>query len=343
MTSHDLVIRGGDVVDGTGAAARAADVGVDERTHRRGGRDCRPRRGARSTRTARSSRPGFVDIHTHYDGQATWDEPHVTPSTAARRDHGGHGQLRRRLCAGAARRPRPADRADGRRRGHSRRGAARRAVVGLGDVPAVSRLSVAAPVRHRHRSAAAARRVARLRDGRARRESRAGDRRRHRADARAGARGGRRRRDRLLDVAHAESSQQQRRADAVADGRGRRAGRHRDGPEGCRPRRARVDLRFRRSRRRVQHRRTDGRGERSPHLDLVGAGIVAERLEEDARSNSEQRRRRTRDARPGCAAADRHRARSVDDVESVADAAVVYGDREGCRSPSGSRRLQIPR
>jgi N-acyl-D-aspartate/D-glutamate deacylase len=75
---HDLVIRGGTVVDGTGAAARTADVAVTDGVVTEVGRvDGRARRtidadGALVT-------PGFVDIHTHYDGQATWDEQ-LTPS-----------------------------------------------------------------------------------------------------------------------------------------------------------------------------------------------------------------------------------------------------------------------
>lgn len=71
---HDLVIRGGTVVDGTGAPARTADIAVD------GGRissvgSCA---GEEANRTVDADgllvTPGFVDIHTHYDGQATWDE-----------------------------------------------------------------------------------------------------------------------------------------------------------------------------------------------------------------------------------------------------------------------------
>jgi N-acyl-D-amino-acid deacylase len=75
---HDLVIRGGTVVDGTGAAARTADVcvrdGVIVDVGRAGGR-------ARHTIDADGLlvTPGFVDSHTHYDGQATWD-PHLSPS-----------------------------------------------------------------------------------------------------------------------------------------------------------------------------------------------------------------------------------------------------------------------
>ena len=69
----DLVIRGGSVIDGTGAPARTADVAIAGATVVEVGRvDGEARQeidadGALVT-------PGFVDIHTHYDGQATWDE-----------------------------------------------------------------------------------------------------------------------------------------------------------------------------------------------------------------------------------------------------------------------------
>jgi N-acyl-D-amino-acid deacylase len=78
MATHDLVIRGGTVVDGTGAPARTADVaitaGVVTEVGRVDGRGTEEidADGALVT-------PGFVDIHTHYDGQATWDEQ-LTPS-----------------------------------------------------------------------------------------------------------------------------------------------------------------------------------------------------------------------------------------------------------------------
>jgi len=75
---HDLVIKSGSVVDGTGAPARTADVAIDDgRVTEVGTVDGSARReidadGALVT-------PGFVDIHTHYDGQVTWD-PLLTPS-----------------------------------------------------------------------------------------------------------------------------------------------------------------------------------------------------------------------------------------------------------------------
>src|SRR5687767_6505931 len=76
---HDLVIRGGRVVDGTGAPARTADVAIDD------GRvsEVGDLGGASATQTIDADgllvTPGFVDVHTHYDGQVTWD-PLLTPS-----------------------------------------------------------------------------------------------------------------------------------------------------------------------------------------------------------------------------------------------------------------------
>jgi N-acyl-D-amino-acid deacylase len=75
---HDLVIKAGTVVDGTGSAPRTADVAVDAgRISEVGQVDG----AARETVDADGQlvTPGWVDIHTHYDGQATWD-PMLTPS-----------------------------------------------------------------------------------------------------------------------------------------------------------------------------------------------------------------------------------------------------------------------
>jgi N-acyl-D-amino-acid deacylase len=79
---HDLVIRNGMVVDGSGgpaAPAGTADIAIDgERITAVGAVDSRGRREIDAD--GRLVTPGFVDIHTHYDGQATWD-PEISPSS----------------------------------------------------------------------------------------------------------------------------------------------------------------------------------------------------------------------------------------------------------------------
>jgi N-acyl-D-aspartate/D-glutamate deacylase len=79
MAEHDLVVRAGTVVDGTGGPPRTADVAVQDgrivevgRVSGRGRREI--------TADGAVVAPGFVDIHTHYDGQATW-ESRLQPSS----------------------------------------------------------------------------------------------------------------------------------------------------------------------------------------------------------------------------------------------------------------------
>jgi N-acyl-D-aspartate/D-glutamate deacylase len=75
---HDLVIKGGTVVDGTGAAPRTADVAITDGVVTDVGSVDGAARQSIDADGALVT-PGFVDIHTHYDGQATWD-PLLTPS-----------------------------------------------------------------------------------------------------------------------------------------------------------------------------------------------------------------------------------------------------------------------
>ncbi len=75
---HDLVLRGGTVADGTGGPLVDADVAVDAGVITEVGRVAAPGREELDARHLLVA-PGFVDPHTHYDGQATWD-PLLTPS-----------------------------------------------------------------------------------------------------------------------------------------------------------------------------------------------------------------------------------------------------------------------
>src|SRR3954471_19263629 len=75
----DLVIRGGTVVDGTGAPRRRADIAIEGDRIVAVGDDL-----GTAARTIDAEglvvTPGWVDIHTHYDGQVTWD-PDMAPSS----------------------------------------------------------------------------------------------------------------------------------------------------------------------------------------------------------------------------------------------------------------------
>jgi N-acyl-D-aspartate/D-glutamate deacylase len=76
---HDLVVRGGTIVDGTGRERFTGDVAIE------GGRIVGVGSVAERGRRELDARgaivaPGWVDVHTHYDGQVTWD-PLLTPSS----------------------------------------------------------------------------------------------------------------------------------------------------------------------------------------------------------------------------------------------------------------------
>jgi N-acyl-D-aspartate/D-glutamate deacylase len=79
MADHDLVIRGGTIVDGSGEPRITGDIAID------GGwiAEVGPVTGAGREEIDAAGllvTPGFVDIHTHYDGQAIWSD-RLTPSS----------------------------------------------------------------------------------------------------------------------------------------------------------------------------------------------------------------------------------------------------------------------
>jgi N-acyl-D-aspartate/D-glutamate deacylase len=76
--AEDLVIRGGTIVDGSGGAGYVADLAISGGRISAIGPDL-PRGREEIDARGRLVTPGFVDIHTHYDGQAVWDS-HLAPS-----------------------------------------------------------------------------------------------------------------------------------------------------------------------------------------------------------------------------------------------------------------------
>ena len=76
---HDIVIRNGTVVDGTGSSRYVADLAVDNGLISAVGNEISAGR-REIDADGLMVLPGCVDIHSHYDGQATWD-PYMTPSS----------------------------------------------------------------------------------------------------------------------------------------------------------------------------------------------------------------------------------------------------------------------
>ncbi|MFN4239619.1 MAG: N-acyl-D-amino-acid deacylase family protein [Erythrobacter cryptus] len=79
MAQYDLIIRGGTIVDGTGAPAFTGDVAIRDGLIAAVGAVTGSAR-EEIDATGKIVTPGFVDIHTHYDGQATWDQE-MAPSS----------------------------------------------------------------------------------------------------------------------------------------------------------------------------------------------------------------------------------------------------------------------
>ena len=195
MSTPDLVIRGGTVADGRGGELFEADVAIT------GGRISEVGKVSAKGKQEIDARgklvtPGFVDVHTHYDGQVTWSQD-ITPSsqngvTTAIMGNCGVGfapcrpsdhQRLIQLMEGVEDIPEPVLSA-----GHS---------LGVGKLSGLHGLAVEAAVRHRHRRATAACRTSRLCHGRARRAARSLDRGRQCGDGEARRRGRALRRARL--------------------------------------------------------------------------------------------------------------------------------------------------
>jgi N-acyl-D-amino-acid deacylase len=81
LTHYDLIVRNGLVFDGTGSAPIEADVAVLDGQIAAIDVNLQATADKELDAVGKIVTPGFVDVHTHYDGQATWDD-HLRPSSS---------------------------------------------------------------------------------------------------------------------------------------------------------------------------------------------------------------------------------------------------------------------
>ena len=77
---HETIIRGGNVIDGTGQPSKRVDIAIDNGRISRIGDLSEEAAGETIDASGKIVTPGFVDLHTHIDAQAGWD-PNMTPSS----------------------------------------------------------------------------------------------------------------------------------------------------------------------------------------------------------------------------------------------------------------------
>ena len=81
MTRYDIIIRNGEIYDGSGNPSFSADIAVKDGTIAEIAAGIDAIASTEIDASGRIVTPGFVDVHTHYDGQATWDS-HLKPSSS---------------------------------------------------------------------------------------------------------------------------------------------------------------------------------------------------------------------------------------------------------------------
>ena len=80
MAHFDLIVRNGQVIDGSGGESQHCDIGVKDGVITQMEKNLAATATREIDAQGKMVTPGFVDVHTHYDGQVTWDS-HLNPSS----------------------------------------------------------------------------------------------------------------------------------------------------------------------------------------------------------------------------------------------------------------------